>query len=82
MDNAFDEGMETIIQQKYGESDMNAITDSVNLMQQQVKFRTAITIFLDNWIPFLMQMKFIQNRLLDNACQFSPPLSAGERLAQ
>ncbi|KAK2569270.1 CD151 antigen [Acropora cervicornis] len=35
VDDAFDKGMENIIQQKYGASDMKAITDSVDKLQQQ-----------------------------------------------
>lgn len=52
MDNAFDKGMENIIQQKYGASDMQAITDSVDKLQQQVKFRLVRTslFFLDSCI--------------------------------
>ncbi|XP_067044327.1 tetraspanin-9-like [Acropora muricata] len=35
VDDAFDKGMENIIQQKYGAPDMMAITDSVDKLQQQ-----------------------------------------------
>lgn len=51
MDDAFDKGMENIIQQKYGAPDMMAITDSVDKLQQQVKFRLVRTsLFLDSCI--------------------------------
>lgn len=62
VDDAFDKGMENIIQQKYGASDMKAITDSVDKLQQQVKFRLVRTSLF-----FRQLYSFIQNKFLDNA---------------
>jgi len=65
VDDAFDKGMENIIQQKYGASDMKAITDSVDKLQQQVKFRLVRTsLFLDSCFRLYKISSLI---MLDNA---------------